>query len=127
VEAGDEVALARGLQGLGVRIARRLNAHLERRGRLVRERYHARILRTPREVRNALVYVLNNRRKHARQRGLPAPAPTWFDPCSSAGSFTGWQRPPPPTERFVARARTWLMTTGWKRHGKIPLDALPAG
>src|SRR5262249_51577855 len=30
------------------------------------DRYHARSLSTPREVRNALVYVLNNWRKHVR-------------------------------------------------------------
>jgi REP element-mobilizing transposase RayT len=130
VEAGDEIALARGLQGLGIRIARRLNKHLGRRGRLLRDRYHARILRKPREVRHCLVYVLNNRRKHMRQEGLPVPASTWCDPCSSGPSFTGWQRSPPdaipPPDPVVAPARTWLMTTGWKRHGKIPLDAAPS-
>ncbi len=54
VEAQDERALSRGMQGLGVRIARSLNTFWQRAGRVLVDRYHARILRTPREVRNAL-------------------------------------------------------------------------
>ncbi len=55
------------------------------------ERYHARALRTPREVRHALAYVLLNERRHlARERGLSLP-PWYFDPCSSAVEFDGWR------------------------------------
>jgi REP element-mobilizing transposase RayT len=54
VEAEGAAALSRGMQGLGVRLARRLNLHLARRGALFDSRYHARSLRTPREVRNVL-------------------------------------------------------------------------
>ena len=64
VEAVDGVALARGTQGLSIRIARALNRILGRRGRVFADRYHARILRTPLEVRRALAYVLNNARRH---------------------------------------------------------------
>lgn len=60
VEAKDRDALSRGMQGFGVRLARRLNKELGRRGRVLRDRYHEHILRTPREVRNALCYVLRN-------------------------------------------------------------------
>src|SRR4051812_5153542 len=63
-EADDEGALCRGMQGLSIRIAKRLNRALGRRGRFFSDRYHARALKTPREVRNALAYVLNNARKH---------------------------------------------------------------
>jgi len=64
VEASDELRLARGMQGLGVRIALRLNRMMNRGGRVVGDRYHARILRTPSEVRNVRRYLLSNAEKH---------------------------------------------------------------
>jgi REP element-mobilizing transposase RayT len=64
VEAVDRRALARGMQGLGVRIARGLNALMQRSGRVVSDRYHAHILRTPTEARHARTYLLQNARRH---------------------------------------------------------------
>jgi REP element-mobilizing transposase RayT len=64
-EASDGRALSRGVQGLAIRIARAVNRQLARKGRLFADRYHARALKTPREVRFALRYVLLNVRKHA--------------------------------------------------------------
>lgn len=77
VEATDRVVLARGIQGLRIRIARALNSHLKRAGHIFGERYHAHALKSPREVRNALVYVLENAQKHG------ALLMTQRDPCSS--------------------------------------------
>lgn len=86
VEANDRQALSRGVQGLAIRLARCINRVLARRGAVWADRYHRRDLATPREVRNALVYVLQNFRKHAAEaRGL--------DPCSSAAWFTGHPAP----------------------------------
>lgn len=85
------------------------------------DRYHARELTSPREVRYALVYVLQNVQKHAR--GVDG-----LDPCSSASWFDGWNEglargaiEPSP----VARARTWLAAVGWRRHGLITQDEQP--
>ena len=64
VEAADRVRLARGMQGLGVRIARALNRVMRRRGRVLGDRYHAHILRTPSEVRRARVYLSSNAQRH---------------------------------------------------------------
>src|SRR5262245_56796239 len=64
VEAESTEGLARGCQGLGVRIARAVNRILGRRGTVWGDRYYARALSTPAEVRRALVYVLQNFRKH---------------------------------------------------------------
>src|SRR6185369_3488108 len=64
VEADRLSALQRGIQGLTIRVAKAINRVLGRRGRVWGDRYHARALATPREVRNALVYVLANWRKH---------------------------------------------------------------
>jgi len=70
-EAQDEIALARGMKGLLVRVAKALNHAWERKSRFVGDRYPARVLKTPREVRNALVYVLQNAQKHgARILGI---------------------------------------------------------
>jgi hypothetical protein len=64
VEADEPTGFERGVRGLAIRIAKAVNRMLARRGPVWGDRYHARMLRTPREVRNALVYVLNNFRKH---------------------------------------------------------------
>jgi hypothetical protein len=120
VEAEGTSTLRAGVQGLAIRIARAVNRAIGRRGRLWGDRYHARILRTPREVRNALVYVLANWRKHVpRARGL--------DPCSSAISFAGWKdlKATVACAVPVVSARTWLARVGWRRHGLIDVDEAP--
>ena len=66
--------------------SRALNALLLRRGRFWSDRWHGRALGSPREVRHALVYVLANFRKHARQR-----LPRGVDAFSSALAFDGWR------------------------------------
>src|SRR5262249_22714935 len=63
VEADEPAALVRGMQGLAIRVAKSVNRALKRCGAVWADRFHARTLRTPREVRNALVYVLNNVKK----------------------------------------------------------------
>jgi hypothetical protein len=96
VELRDGDALSRGMQGLGIRVARGLNRMMGRRGRVVADRYHARLLASPLEVRRALLYVLNNARRHAAQRGpdsLGALPAGWLDPFSSAATFDGWVSP----------------------------------
>ncbi len=98
-----ERALARGMQGLSVRIARALNRVLARRGTVFADRYHAHVLRSPREVANAVAYVLGNAIIHAARRGERV-HPDAIDPMSS-----GWER------QIVAQPRTWLLTRGWLR------------
>src|SRR5689334_1056716 len=97
VEADNETALSRGLQGLQIRLARGLNRLFRRRGRVFADRYHARALATPREVRSALAYVLLNHLHHSYQRREDLSV-RGFDPCSSALFFDGWRehRPHPP-------------------------------
>ena len=77
------------MQGFEVRLVKRINRVLVRRGKLFAERYHARVLRTPREVRNALRYILLDARHHARE---PL-ARDWVDPYSSGLWFDGWDGP----------------------------------
>jgi REP element-mobilizing transposase RayT len=129
VEASSKRALARGMQGLASRLARRVNRRLRRRGALFSERYHGRALATPLEVRRAIVYVLTNAAKHAEaipDRGTEVQ--DGIDPCSSARWFAGWERPPPAPKlpSPVADAATWLLRAGWKRHGHVRRDERPA-
>src|SRR5882724_3475270 len=92
VEADDTASLSRGMMGLLVRLARAFNRALGRRGAVWSGRFHSRPLTTPREVRNGLVYVLMNRRKHAPSERRVAR--NTLDPCSSAWWFGGWAHPP---------------------------------
>src|SRR5262245_7332056 len=120
LEADDATALPRGCQGLAIRVAKAVNRVLGRRGPVWGDRYHARWLRTPREVRNALVYVLQNARKHvAGARGL--------DRCSSAAWFRGWTITPAHAEgpSPVGVPRTWPARVGWLRHGRIDVREGP--
>src|SRR5688572_8033456 len=97
VEAADRDALRRGLQGLAIRIARALNKLWARNGRVFADRYHDHVLTTPREVRNALAYVMGNARHHAAKGRLVA-VPQAIDAYSSAPWFDGFR------ERFTVRA-----------------------
>ena len=116
VETISKEALGRGMKSVGTRLARTVNRVFGRVGPVLFGRYHLRVLRTPREVRNALAYVLLNARKHWRQRNGIAP-PVVLDIASSGAWFDGWKRPPPNAEPTipsrVARPRYWLLRKGW--------------
>lgn len=134
IEADDRPTLARGMIALSTRIARRVNRAFHRRGAVFSDRYHARGLATPTEVRNGLRYVLLNARHHVEQHGSRLPA-TWIDRHSSALAFDGWAAPidqehtftwQPDDFTIVTRpARTWLLGHGWKRHGLLRFDEVP--
>ena len=132
VEARDRRALGRGLQGLLIRIARALNKAWGRRGKVFADRYHDRILKTPREVRNAIRYVLGNGKKHERQgrqvrvggaADVFTSAP-WFDGFRESVRFSGLEV----ALRPVTDSHTWLLKTGWRRHGLLSVHevAVPA-
>jgi REP element-mobilizing transposase RayT len=117
-EGTDARAIARGMQGLLVRVAKALNRLWQRRGAVLADRYHARKLSTPREVRNALVYVLQNARKHgARLTGI--------DACSSGMWFDGWRDRAARAASPLAAARSWLLTRGWRRWGLLSTEEAP--
>jgi putative transposase len=124
VEADDRATLSRGVQGLAIRIARRINGALRtssgpRRGAVWKGRYHAHELKTPREVRNGLVYVLQNLKKHRpEERGI--------DVCSSAVAFEGWRdfEPSAPLD-WLPQPRSWLARVGWRRRGLLSVDERP--
>ena len=128
VEAAGKEALGRGMKSVGIRLARTVNRVFGRRGPVLLGRYHLRVLRTPREVRHALAYVLLNARRHWRQRTGAAP-PVVVDVASSGAWFDGWKRPPPSSEPSappaVARPRGWLLREGWRRQGLLDPTEVP--
>ena len=130
VEAHGKRALACGMKSIGARLARALNRTSGRRGAVLDGRYHHRSLRSPREVRRVLAYVLLNARRHLAKRrhvtrAAPAPA---FDPASSARWFDGWRHGVAAEASGlpeVARPRSWLLRLGWRRHGLVDPRELP--
>ncbi len=130
VEAADRAAMRRFLQGFAIRVARALNKLWRRKGKVFADRYHDRVLTSPREVRNALVYVFGNARHHAAA-GRMVRVPQAIDTYSSAPWFDGFRerfsvRGLDTIERPLVDARSWLLRLGWRRHGLIGVDELPA-
>lgn len=95
VEAENSGTLSRGMQGLCIRIAKAVNRVLRRAGRVFADHYHSRLLRTPREVTNAIRYVLTNARRHFGGGGAS-------DPCSSNA---------PDCIGLLCEPRGWLLRT----------------
>jgi len=132
VEAKGREALASGMKSIGARLARAVNRVFGRSGPVLDGRFHHRLLRTPREVRNALAYVLLNARRHlATWRGVARAVAAHLDAASSARWFDGWR--PEASLRITeargspetARPRTWLLRIGWRRHGLIDPREVP--
>jgi len=129
VEAQTARALSRGMQGLLAWLARDVNRCLERTGQVFTQRFHARDLKSPLQVRNALVYVLMNAAKHCEWApDQVTVVRDGIDPCSSARWFSGWRRRPPAPELAppVCRPTTWLLARGWRRRGPIDPRERPA-
>ena len=128
VEAAGKRALGSGMKSISARLARAVNRVFARKGPVLDGRYHLRVLKTPREVRNALAYVLLNARKHWVERRGAAP-PARLDEASSGRWFEGWKKAPrSPTHspaREVAGARTWLLSKGWRRYGLVDPEEIP--
>ena len=132
VEAHGKEALACGMKSIAARLARAFNRVSGRSGPVLDGRYHHRSLRSPREVRRALAYVLLNARRHlANSRGVSRSATAQLDGASSARWFDGWRpqvasRSPECNDTpEVARPRTWLLRIGWRRHGLVDPNEVP--
>ena len=139
VEAADKGALAVGMQGFEISLARNINTalgerHRRRRGRVFADRYHLVVITSPKQARHVLVYIMNNWRRHGEDR--TGAARTWLlDRFSSACSFLdweelvgkagGWVLPEGYEPLPVSPARTWLLRAGWKLHGSISVHAVP--
>jgi hypothetical protein len=127
VEASSTRDLACGMKSIGARFARAVNRVFQRAGGVLADRCHVHVLKTPREVRNAVAYVLLNGRRHLAKAGRLLPRTACIDPASSGRWFNGWRTSPPPVREppAVARPRTWLLRVGWRRRGLIDSSEVP--
>jgi len=127
VEASSARDLACGLKAIAARFARAVNREFDRVGRVLADRCHIHVLRTPREVRNAIACVLMNARRHFAKRGRALPRIACIDPASSGRWFSGWRTGPPAFHDppAVAAPRTWLLSIGWRRRGLIDRAEVP--
>jgi hypothetical protein len=96
-------ALARAMQGFGIRAAKALNRLMNKRGRVFEDRYHTHVLRTPTETARAMSYVRDNYAHHAARWGERLPA-GFVDAFSSLAHAD-----------LVTLAETWLLREGWRR------------
>jgi putative transposase len=107
VEADNRESLSRGMQGLGVRLAKALNNAMSRKGSLFADHYHSRLLRSPTELAHAIAYVLENAAHHFGQRGRDF--------------FSSTAQP-----HLLSAPRGWLLRIGWRRSRTKPLSRDPA-
>jgi REP element-mobilizing transposase RayT len=128
VEADNQRALSRGMQAFKISAARHLNREMGHTGTVFPERYHANPIRGRRQARDARCYVINNWRRHGKDRGVSWPV----DPFSSGISFTGWRgltKPFTPPAWYsplpVSRPETWLLSEGIKYEDPIDCYEVP--
>jgi REP element-mobilizing transposase RayT len=106
-EAEEARALGRGMKGLGVRIARRLNKIMNKRGAVLADRYHSRMLTTPAEVRRALVYLRDNAKHHRLDyEGIRQSV---ADDCTALAEVF----------ELIVAPRCWLLRVGWRRRAGV--------
>jgi REP element-mobilizing transposase RayT len=153
VEADNKRALSRGMQSFQISAAKQLNRAVSvrsiargtakfreamanrRRGAVFPDRYHQEIIKTPKQARHTLAYVLNNWRKHKEDRHDFARE--WrVDPYSSGAVFDGWKEREdavtlwPLRETYLPLVtylpKTWLLRERWRRHGLVRFDEVPS-
>ncbi|MBV8755901.1 MAG: transposase [Deltaproteobacteria bacterium] len=135
IEANDAAALSHGMRSLAITAARAINKVLGRSGKVFAFRYHATAIASPRQMRNALSYVLNNWRRHDEDEGSEAAQRAALDPYSTAIAFRGWREGVFAVPAHHAAAgyeplpcaspESWLLRVGWERHGRISAFDVP--
>ena len=129
VEADDDGAYSSGMRGLMRRLVHGLNALWKRSGSVFPERFHDRVLRSLRQVRNALRYVLNNHLKHGHGPAV-RDGVVVGDPYSSARWFDGWREGAKARGGGGGRAPAvarggWKIAVGWRRYALISVGEVP--
>ena len=131
VEAESRVELSNGVRAFSISVAKSLNSKLGRRGPVFADRYHAKAIAKPTQMRNAIQYVLTNWLHH---RPAHHEVMEEVDPYSSGADFLGWKELGG-TRQFerdggfervaIASPRLWLTREGWKRGGEISVLTVP--
>lgn len=119
-EAEEKLRLARGVQGLLIRLAKALNRHWHRRkGSVFADRYFSLALTGWRQIWRTFRYVLQNAKKHGIWLGRqpdPYSSGRWFRHWSSAAGIRRPLRSPPTVN---GRSFEYLVCR------RIALDDLP--
>lgn len=123
VESKNNEALSRGMKSIGCRFGKAVRKIAGGVGSVFKGRFHIHVLKSPREMKNALAYVLLNQSKH--ERLIP-----YIDKFSTARFFRDWkgllgrkigpiledyetkQRELPD---YLSPPRSWLAREGWRR------------
>ena len=131
VETESRVELSNGVRAFSISVAKSLNAKHGRRGPVFADRYHAKVVAKPTQMRNAIQYVLTNWLHH---RPSHHEIMEEVDPYSSGADFLGWKELGG-TGQFVrdqgfervplAAPALWLTREGWKRGGEISVFTVP--
>ncbi len=80
VEGENNKLLGKAMQAFTISLAKSINGLSGRRGKVFVDRYHLHILKTPTEVKNALIYLFKNAARHYNLKNI-------FDPYSSLVAF----------------------------------------
>jgi REP element-mobilizing transposase RayT len=128
VEIQDNKTLHSALKSLNTAFAKRVNFLTGRVGKVLRERFHLHVLKTPREYFNVLRYVLGNAEKHGcveNEIDLYSSAMMFGAFEVLMGSRKAKKLRWPPRDRFrkgvdflkpiLSNPGTWLARTGWVR------------
>lgn len=110
VEADSSEALARGMQGLSIRIAKSLNALMNGSGPVFSDHYDGKLLTSPTQLVRAIAYVLGNHAHHYGSAGVDA--------------FSSRTLSPAERRARLAAPVSWLLTTGWRRAPRDELERL---
>ena len=122
VEGADAEAVSRGMQRFLSMAARAINKLLGRKGTVFMHRYHRVDITSPRQMRNALAYVLNNWRRHREDVTTVGAQNELVDPYSTGWAFDGWRdldERPSWGRLPSAEPKTWLLRVGWRRGGPL--------
>lgn len=131
VESKSRTALSKGMKSLSIRLAKGINNIHGTIGKIFKDRYFLHVLKTPTEVKEALIYVFKNTAKRVKSKNL-------FDPFSSILIFNEKKvllrteiiddsvLPKEKVEwfkqelvRILGPPTSFLLTEGWKRSKRL--------
>jgi REP element-mobilizing transposase RayT len=137
-EAEDKAALAAGLKSFQISAAKQLNRELtrrgarRRRGKVFEDRYHVEVITSVAQTKHTLNYVLNNWRKHRKDRTTVGLFDGKIDPYSSGISYFEWKERtlpyftfPPGWEHLTSNPQSWLLNTGYKLGPPLSVYSVP--
>ena len=128
VDADNEQSLSRAMQGFNIRLAKAINKLWHRRGKVFRDRFHAKWAKGVNSIRRAARYVMQNARRHGLH--VPAGQPDRY----SSGLWYPWLEddicpPDRPSPVVPPRELSWMwaaLRSAWRISiHSLPRDPMP--